>query len=600
MASVSKDRKPKQLRAPLTNLPSIGDTKENRRNPHLFRHAKTYWNELKVRTLTLPSTLLLLYTASALISHVILYNIALDVTIPPPDHSCMHPYPERGPTTYSVATIIENVLYLFIPLAGWIADTKIGRGNAIYISLWFGWIGSLLHSISCCFQYSSCGTLTSVGKYGMSSLALICLLISIALSYANALAYGMDQLMVASSSKIRAFIYWYVWMISIPNIAYCASYSFLSIAKYHIGALTVSTLTFTLFTLSLCLHFHLYHKFENIVINNPYRTVYNVVKYAFQNKYPKNRSAFTYWKNEVPKRIDFAKDKYGGPYTHEEVENVKTFFRILAVLAALSPFLIASDPFINSISDFVNQFKDGNKGLNNYAPFAIWFIGDNIILIVVPLLEFVILPLFPKLEYFLINSLKGLGISMIFLILSILSVFLIDLIGRLMTLGHDQDHIGCFKTWTSGDPIINISYWVLLIPATLAGTADAVLFLCIFEFLCSQAPFGMHGMLIGLFWFLRAFYIDISTAITLAFQYGHADGPSILSCTTWFTLLLGLIAVIGLVVYVPVARWYVLRIRNDDLSLRMAVEKHFEQRLIREVEFLNAKDLDEDSTGVEV
>ena len=76
-------------------------------------------------------------------------------------------------------------------------------------------------------------------------------------------------------------------MLSVPNITYCASHSFLSIAKYDIGTLTVSTITFTLFTLSLYLHFHFYHKSQNIAIDNSYRTVYNVVKYAFQNKYPK-------------------------------------------------------------------------------------------------------------------------------------------------------------------------------------------------------------------------------------------------------------------------------------------------------------------------
>ena len=100
---------------------------------------------------------------------------------------------------------------------------------------------------------------------------------------------------------------------------------------------------------------------------------------------------------------------------------------------------------------------------------------------------------------------------MICLILSIFSVFLIDLIGRLMTAG---PHINCFLTSTAQYPIINISYWVLLIPSILAGAADALSFLCIFEFLCSQAPFGMHGMLIGLFWFLRAICIDISSGIT--------------------------------------------------------------------------------------
>ena len=364
--------------------------------------------------------------------------------------------------------------------------------------------------------------------------------------------------------------------------------SFLPVAKYNTGMLSISTIAFGLFTLSLCLHFKFHDRFDNMTINNPYKIVYNVVKYTIGNKYPRNRSAMTYWENEVPKRIDFAKNKYGGPYSHEDVENVKTFFRILAVLAALSFFLMSSDPFITGITNFVAQFKDGE---NNNAQFAVWYIGDSTILLVVPLLQFIILPLFPKLEYFLINPLKGLGVAMICLILSILSLFIIDLVPRLLTHGHNQGHIDCFLTWSPGDPTVNISYWILLLPSVLAGAADELSFLCTFEFLCSQAPFGMHGMLIGLFWFLRAICIDISSGITLAFQSKHIiNGPSVLSCTTWFTLLFGLIAIIGLIVYALVARWYVLRVRDDDLNLRTAIEEHTEQQILREEEYIQTRD----------
>ena len=125
----------------------------------------------------------------------------------------------------------------------------------------------------------------------------------------------------------------------------------------------------------------------------------------------------------------------------------------------------------------------------------------------------------------------------------------------------------------------------------MAGAADGLSLLCTFEFLCSQAPFGMHGMLIGLFWFLRAICIDISSGITLAFQSKHIiNGPSVLSCTTWFTLLFGLIAIIGLIVYALVARWYVLRVRDDDLSLRTTIEEHFEQQIIQEEEYIQTRD----------
>ena len=554
----------------------------------LLRCAKMYRKELQAHLLNLPSILLLIYTVPLPVCPIMVYDIANDMARPYREHLCTHQYSDSEATAYNPVYILQHVLYLFYPLVGWIADTKIGRGRAVFVGLWVGWTGTLLQSLSSCFQYSSCGVMASVGRYGLSPLALVCLVISVNLFYVILLAYGMDQLIGASSIKVRTFIYWFVWVIflggNIPSYV-----GFLPVTKYHTGMLSMSAIAFGLFTLSLCLHFKFHDRFDNMTISNPYKLVYNVVKFTIRNKYPKNRSALTYWENEVPKRIDFAKNKYGGPYSHEDVESVKTFFRILAVLATLSFFLISLDPFVTGITELVKQFNGGNNG---NVQFVTWFIGDNTILIAVPVLQFIILPLFPKLEYFLINSLKGLGLAMICLIFSILSVFLIDLIGRLMTVG---PHINCFLTWTAQDPIINISYWVLLIPSILAGAADALSYLCTFEFLCSQAPFGMHGMLIGLFWFLRAICLNISSGITLAFHHGRAiNGPSVLSCTTWFALLFGLIAVIGFIMYILVSRWYVLRVRNDDLNLRTIIENHFEQRIMREEEFLNARNAYDD------
>ena len=60
--------------------------------------------------------------------------------------------------------------------------------------------------------------------------------------------------------------------------------------------------------------------------HNPLKLIYKVLKYAWKHKFPENRSAFTYWENDIPPRIDLGKDKYGGPFTTEEVEDTKSFF----------------------------------------------------------------------------------------------------------------------------------------------------------------------------------------------------------------------------------------------------------------------------------
>ena len=65
---------------------------------------------------------------------------------------------------------------------------------------------------------------------------------------------------------------------------------------------------------------------------NPYKLVYRVTKFARQHKTPLRRSAFTYCEDEIPTGLDLGKEKYGGPFSTEQVEDVKVFYGILKVL----------------------------------------------------------------------------------------------------------------------------------------------------------------------------------------------------------------------------------------------------------------------------
>ena len=77
---------------------------------------------------------------------------------------------------------------------------------------------------------------------------------------------------------------------------------------------------------------------------NPYRTVYGIIKFAKSHKHPLQRSAFTHCDNYIPSRLDFAKERFGGPFTTEQVENVKTFLRILLILFAVGPVFALEVP----------------------------------------------------------------------------------------------------------------------------------------------------------------------------------------------------------------------------------------------------------------
>ena len=70
--------------------------------------------------------------------------------------------------------------------------------------------------------------------------------------------------------------------------------------------------------------------------SQPLKTIYQVLKFAAKHKAPLNRSALTYWEENIPSRIDLGKSKYGGPFTTEQVEDVKTVLCIMVVNVSFS------------------------------------------------------------------------------------------------------------------------------------------------------------------------------------------------------------------------------------------------------------------------
>ncbi len=66
-----------------------------------------------------------------------------------------------------------------------------------------------------------------------------------------------------------------------------------------------------------------------------FKTIYQVLKFAWKHKSPLNRSALTYWEEDIPSRMDLGKSRYGGPFTTEQVEDVKTILRLIPLCLIL-------------------------------------------------------------------------------------------------------------------------------------------------------------------------------------------------------------------------------------------------------------------------
>ena len=214
---------------------------------------------------------------------------------------------------------------------------------------------------------------------------------------ANIVLFGIDQLQDASTDEITSFITWYVYTFFSGGVVMHFIDSCLHEAY---GGLLEEFLICICLTVVVILTF----VFDNILLkepitHNPFQLIYKVIKYAIKNKHPKCRSAFTYCEDELPSRIDFGKSKYGGPFTTEEVENVKTFLRLVIIILVGSAEASGTFSFYIGYKLILNN--DGNDiyyfdGFHKYrwkSPIKIAFLSGALL---VPLFEFVFYPLLRK------------------------------------------------------------------------------------------------------------------------------------------------------------------------------------------------------------
>ena len=213
---------------------------------------------------------------------------------------------------------ISYIIYVLYPLIGLLTDVYIGRYRAITMGIYVCFISSIITGIL--FILNSCynGLMGKMWIFPGSIINGIGYITFVA----NIIQYNIDQLIGASANELSTIIYWNfaayptAWVLSQWLLLFDTVTAELIFIISSGVALSLILVSHSLFK----------HKLENIsLIKNPIKLIVRVLCYARKHKYPENRSALTYWEEEAPSRLDLGKDKYGGPFTEEEVEDVKTF-----------------------------------------------------------------------------------------------------------------------------------------------------------------------------------------------------------------------------------------------------------------------------------
>ncbi len=479
-------------------------------------------------------------------------------------------------------SVIQGLSYiLFYPFAGWIADVYFGRYKVIHASLLLMWAGTVTITACLCIQFGTGMQLTPF-QYSIFPLALLAIQFGIAGFKANAIPFGTDQLMEGSGNELSAYIHWFVFTIFVSIRA--PSVPFSCFVEDSESALIFQLLVqAACLSLALCLDLC----FRNWLIIepgtiNPFKTIYQVLNYARKNKHPRFRSAFTYHVEEKPSRIELSKPEFGGPFTVEQVEDVKTFLRMISVVIpmALAFFLT------------INLNRSG-KVLADHIPSSFGCVTRNISIGNALLLNMFLLPIYEFFVYpFLHNLIPSMliraAIGTVFIIASALAVLAINAVGHL------DRHTSSLVPYLNGTNMssastcifasnavdLEIDYSWIAVPGILLAIGTLLHFVAVNEFVFAQSPYSMKGLFIGLIYGIQGFFQLIILLLQLPFLLGAVDtSQDFPTCGFFFFLMNVLIAVLALVWYSFAAWKYKRRQRDRPDSYHIFAEEYFDKYL---------------------
>ena len=432
-------------------------------------------------------------------------------------------------------------------------------------------------------------------------------LLALGMYEANAIQFGMDQMLEASSEQLSSFIHWYFW---------CA----------HVGALAMVYITMGVFTYSR------HCKMKNIhngviyflwwaslasacvqvpvsvlgviactcyakkfpiqqISRQPLRNISAVLKYSYHHKYPERRSAFTYWENDIPSRIDLGMHKYGGPFTYEQVQDVKTIFQLLLVMLSLFGYQLSGDGY--SVSVYVMN----TAGCPTLAPLLGFLVNPQhisflIVLIGVPIFKTKKLSSCRR-----FNLLSRIWIGLFICLVNealqcAYSILLpeeefdcpqVELFNKsivppvLKCLSANTDVFVSSKnvcvSFCNSHPITGLSVNLSVLIILLHGLAYVLVFSTMLEFICAQSPNETKGLLVGMWYsmlFVKSSIVNVvDTQVTLDTDYWN-----VYHGVKGFGIFLSMIA------FSFVCKKYRYRERNEIVCEQAIIEEQYERELL--------------------
>ena len=472
---------------------------------------------------------------------------------------------------YSLVPLIP--LFASAPLAGWLADMKLGNYRVFRIGSILLFLDSILGCL-CVLISENVGELNGLARIFSGAVAptIVYILASVGgLScLVTALQLGLDQMPDASAANISSFIAWFVFSVFLGLWFAEAVFFIPSFCTRNIVALqdlnmllnsdkTLAQLTIlvpVLCTAVICSSlFICAPKWLIIEPKSPQslKIIYQVLKFAAKHKAPINRSAFTYWEEDIPSRIDLGKSKYGGPFTTEQVEDVKTVLKILVVLLSFAFVLIALG---SSVLVYILPPSSTIRNCTSALLYSLTYSPWWSIIIANMAYEFGV---YPIVRNRLPNVLKRIGITVLLFLILNSAYFIFN-----MT-----------DFFYPEMRILQQPQWPHIVYSILNGIVTLFFLSGVVEFVCAQAPYNMRGLLTGYISFIIAIPMSFGLLIFYIFKL-KCTMPS---CTVIHASISMFLSLVGFILYCVLARWYKMRVRDEDYSPHRVIEEVYDRYL---------------------
>ena len=457
--------------------------------------------------------------------------------------------------------ITWSALWVLLPVAGWMGDSFLGRYRAIVVGVFATMLSFL---ILLCATVMLQFNWTPIPAIALLSVYVLMTTCSMGSFVINILPFIIDQMTGASADDISAIVQWYIWSTSLGKFSqYC--FGLLPINKLNLIMIFLTIiflcLSSVLITDCLC------HKWLDIHYksSSPFKTIFKVLNYARKTKYPEHRSAFTYIDEEEPSRLDYGKHKFGGPFTEEEVEDVKTIFRLLTLFLSILGAFINSKLFENkqSLIKFVNEPADLQFMTNFLLP-----------ILLIPAYRFIV---FPLLHNRIPSLIKRVGAGLVIMLIGNLLNLTVDTIEHL-----HSNNTQCMFNDGSANSLSIPLYW-LLISASVSAVGQTFVVCSSLEFVMAQSPNRMRGVMMGLATVFIGFRYLVHYGLERVLEHFSNATPS---CGFYYYLVLSILLILSLVLFIIAAKRYKLRERDRHVNIQAIAEEHYERYLDQEEEYM--------------